>query len=302
MSYTLQTRLPDQLIVCDDCSTDNTVKILESFAASAPFSVNIYMNKAKLGTGANFGQTLTLCDGDIIAFSDQDDVWLSNKLERIEQTFIDQPHIGYVISDAIVVDDTLTPFDYTLWNYRKFTKYWQNQFEKGNELDVFLRLTITTGMVTAIRARLRHFGPPIPNSINHDAWYIPLAAIYNYHGALIKEPLVKYRQHAKQQYGAARMTFKKRTRRVFKNNTFAIMHDIQLLESLIEYIERNRSDVQLVDSAFFKLKDKLIHLYARKEINNRIVWSRIPNIYYEMKLRRYFKYGSWKNIIVDFLS
>ncbi len=301
MSFTFQTRLPDQLVICDDCSTDKTISILESFAGSAPFPTIIYQNKSKLGTGANFGKAINLCDGDIVAFSDQDDVWLPNKLEKIEQAFNDQPLISYVISDAMVVDERLISVGYTLWDQRKFTNYWQAQFGKGNELEVFLRLNITTGMATAIRSDLRLFGPP-PNSVNHDAWYIPLAAIFNHHGSLIKEPLIKYRQHTKQQYGALKTPFKKRIISAFKNNMSAISRDIKLLESLIAYSERKCSDGKTDNPFIYRLQDKLTHLYVRNEINTISPWLRPLKIYSELRLQRYFKYGSWKNIITDVLS
>jgi hypothetical protein len=138
--------------------------------------------------------------------------------------------------------------------------------------------------------------------MNHDAWYIPLAAIFNYHGSLIKEPLVKYRQHIKQQYGASKTPFKKRIRRAFENNIHAISRDIKLLEPLVAYCERKCSDGQTVNPAIFGVKDKLAHLYVRNEINTSTSWSRVFKIYREIRLQRYFKYGSWKNIIVDVLS
>ncbi len=300
-SFASQTRLPDQLVVCDDCSNDNTISILESFAASAHFPINIYINRNNLGTGRNFARALNLCTGDIIAFSDQDDVWLPHKLEKIEQTFIHNPNISYVISDAIIVDDNLQPLGYTIWEHRKFSRYWQNQFERGNELDVFLRLTITTGMVTAIRDHIRHFCDPL-DFINHDSWYIPLAAVFDHHGALIKEPLVKHRQHSTQQYGASKLPFKRRLKRAFKNNLKSINRDIKLLESLLSYIDNSKHDTQLINLLISKLNEKCNHLHTRSIINNNNRYSRLPKIFREIKRKRYFKYGSWKNIIIDILS
>src|SRR5581483_5816839 len=79
-SLSRQTFLPCELVVCDDGSTDHTLAIVETFAASAPFAVRIHRNKKRLGFGPNFLKAASLCDGEVIAFSDQDDVWLETKL------------------------------------------------------------------------------------------------------------------------------------------------------------------------------------------------------------------------------
>src|ERR1019366_197610 len=70
-----QTRLPDELVVCDDSSTDRTVAIVREFAASVSFPVRVFENQRNLGSAANFERAIRLCDGDLIALSDQDDIW-----------------------------------------------------------------------------------------------------------------------------------------------------------------------------------------------------------------------------------
>src|SRR5690349_17434303 len=99
-SYVQQTRLPDELVVCDDCSSDNTMAILRDFAARAPFAVRLHQNAANLRSTRNFEQAIRLCTGDVIALSDQDDVWLPEKLERMERTLAADPEISLVFSDA----------------------------------------------------------------------------------------------------------------------------------------------------------------------------------------------------------
>src|SRR5690348_8403095 len=70
-----QTRLPAEVVVCDDESSDGTVAILEHFAASAPFPVHIHRNSERLGYRANFMKCASLCSSDLVAFCDQDDRW-----------------------------------------------------------------------------------------------------------------------------------------------------------------------------------------------------------------------------------
>jgi len=84
-SFARQTLLPSELIICDDGSTDSTVSIINEFVPSAPFPVVIVHNPARLGYTANFLQAAQKCQGELIAFSDQDDEWLPQKLARILQ-------------------------------------------------------------------------------------------------------------------------------------------------------------------------------------------------------------------------
>jgi rhamnosyltransferase len=83
-SIAAQTRLPDELVVCDDGSQDGTVPILEQFAERAAFPVLLHLNPVNLGVSANFSKATGLCSGDLTAFSDQDDAWLPHKLARAE--------------------------------------------------------------------------------------------------------------------------------------------------------------------------------------------------------------------------
>jgi len=63
-----QTRLPDELVICDDCSQDATVDIVRGFAKVAPFSVRLLTNKTNAGSTKNFERAISLCEGDIIFF------------------------------------------------------------------------------------------------------------------------------------------------------------------------------------------------------------------------------------------
>ena len=88
--------------------------MLEEFKKRVPFPMRIYRNKKRLDATKNFEKAISLCKGEIIALSDQDDVWLPHKIEKLEHIFKSNPDIGYVFSDAIVVDDKLDPLGYTM--------------------------------------------------------------------------------------------------------------------------------------------------------------------------------------------
>ena len=79
-----QTTLPNELVVCDDGSTDRTQEILAQFAKRASFPVRIVINNHRLGWRENFLKAASLCSSEYIAFCDQDDVWLKDKLAVVE--------------------------------------------------------------------------------------------------------------------------------------------------------------------------------------------------------------------------
>ena len=106
-SFLWQTRLPDEIVVCDDCSQDETVEILKEFAANSPFPVHLHVNKTNLGLTKNFEKAIGKCTGDIIFLSDQDDVWLPERLEKFEAAFQKDADVGLVFCDAYLVNEKL---------------------------------------------------------------------------------------------------------------------------------------------------------------------------------------------------
>ena len=102
-SFAAQTRLPDELVVTDDGSTDATLDIVERFAATAPFPVRIHRNPARLGYRANFMSNFDRCRSELIAVSDQDDIWHPEKLEIAAAAF-DDPETLLFCHDAWLVD------------------------------------------------------------------------------------------------------------------------------------------------------------------------------------------------------
>ncbi len=87
---------PVELVVTDDGSTDATLNIVEEFSAEAPFPVRVFRNTARLGYEENFLKAASLCTGDLIAFCDQDDLWVEQKLSLCARYFADPSIQGVV--------------------------------------------------------------------------------------------------------------------------------------------------------------------------------------------------------------
>lgn len=98
-----QTWQPSELVVVDDGSTDNTLDIVRHFCKSWPIPARIYINDINLNFTGNFLKAASLCEGDVIAFCDQDDIWDSKKIE-VCVTTLRTDGADLVIHEGRVID------------------------------------------------------------------------------------------------------------------------------------------------------------------------------------------------------
>jgi len=205
-SIAAQTRIPDELIVSDDGSTDSTGQIVADFARQAPFPVRWHTHPTPTGSTENFEKAITLCEGDIIALSDQDDVWLPDRLQATESAFQSDAGAGAFFSDAEIVDDSLNPLGYRLRDVVRFGRSEQDDMRQGQAVPLLLRRNVVTGATLAFRSEFRKLILPIPEGWVHDAW---IALLIGARSKLTFEsrPLIKYRQHSSNQIGALKRGF-----------------------------------------------------------------------------------------------
>src|SRR5579872_6980058 len=195
-----QNRLPDELVICDDASTDRSVEIATQFAERAPFPVRVEVNSRNMGSTPNFARAIELCTGDAIVLSDQDDVWLPNKLSTLEVALLVNPEAGFVFSNAEIVDERLDTLGYTLWEAINFKESEQESFQQGRAFEKLLRRHRVTGATMAFRSAYRKLILPIPGEWYHDAW-IALILSSIAPCCLVSQSLIRYRQHSQQQFG-----------------------------------------------------------------------------------------------------
>lgn len=86
---------PDQVILCDDGSSDNTVEIVEKYIAENCLGDRwkLYRNEKNLGYARNFYHAISLCQTDLVFLCDQDDVWVPEKIEKMMRVMEEHPHI-----------------------------------------------------------------------------------------------------------------------------------------------------------------------------------------------------------------
>jgi glycosyltransferase involved in cell wall biosynthesis len=289
-----QTRPPDEVVVCDDASSDRTSEILGRFSKEAPFPVAVKVNPRNLGSTANFAQAIGHCAGDLIVLSDQDDIWLPAKLEVLERTFAAEASAGFAWSDAEVVDERQTPLGYTLWNRIQFQASEQEQFLTGGAFELLLKRFRVTGATMAFRAAYRDLVLPIPTDWVHDGWIAQLIAAVA-PGVPVAEPLVRYRQHPGQQIGERRPNVMAHVRMGWRTQQ-------RLYEAVasrfMEVRDRLRSHPAVPPRCLELLAEKIEHFRRRASMRGR--WWRVPDIWRECRRGHYSRYSlGWKSVAQD---
>lgn len=191
-SIASQSVLPDEVVVCDDGSMDETLTILEQWAEEVPFPVRIQNNAQNLGYTQNFGQAVSLCRGDVIFLADHDDVWLPSRIQRTLEAFEANPELGLVTSDAQIIDAEGNDQGMNLLEFvtrMHLHEFWRFFFPTDQ------KMTLWTGCTMAVRREFLAPSLPIPAGIAcHDVWFYLTFALSS-KLAFLPEPLIQYRLH-----------------------------------------------------------------------------------------------------------
>jgi glycosyltransferase involved in cell wall biosynthesis len=110
-SLAKQTVKPFELVVCDDGSRDDTLKIIRNYIPDMPFPVRVYENEQRLNFTGNFLKAASLCAGDAIAFCDQDDIWDPRKIE-ICSAELEKNGSDIIVHGGRIIDQTGKPTQY----------------------------------------------------------------------------------------------------------------------------------------------------------------------------------------------
>ena len=299
-SFLKQTRLPDELIVCDDCSQDETVAKLRAFAATAPFSVKIFENESNLRSTKNFEKAINLCTGEIIFLSDQDDRWQPPKIELMLREFQKDVAVGLVFSNAEIVDEKMQSLGRNLWDFT-FPKEKRAEAVRKNLFSVLMSQNAVTGATMAFRAKFRKIFTPIPDNIPnliHDGWIsLSIAGIAK--SVFINKKLIKYRQHSEQQLGInfERSKFQKFSQR--HNRYIASIEAcegeivrLRQLEKIFPYFKQFENHRQNTDfEQLIEEKKERIEHYERRRDLSKTKLKRITQIYKEILNGRYHRYS-----------
>jgi glycosyltransferase involved in cell wall biosynthesis len=199
------TVLPDELVICDDGSTDETVEIIERFAASAPFPTRLVRHEENLGTLRAFGTAIANCTGSIIVLCDQDDIWHPDRIEALLHTFAESPSAQLVFSDADLIGPRGESLG-TFWPMVGVTKRHLHLLAH-EPFGLLVARPMVGGCTMAMRAEHAAVLLPMPTfevgefgPLVHDRWLSMALAAFGPFG-LVQRPLLSYRLHSEQQIG-----------------------------------------------------------------------------------------------------
>ncbi len=300
-SIAAQTRVPDELVVCDDGSTDETVEIIKAFVERAPFAVRLEINRRNLGSTKNFEKAIGLCEGDIIALADQDDVWKPRKVATLEAALEEHPEAGYVFSDADLIDEGGALTGATLWKSVRFQGAILRSFSGSEQVKYLLRRSAVTGATMAFRSGLKKILSPIGSQFAHDYWISLLSSCIGSYGLPIPRRLILYRQHGGQQVGVPRGSILEKVRRARHVGAANFCNMTQWYRDMRERLKSATTEGKVYPAVnVHLLEEKIVHCSRREAAHSARGSARVGKIFSEVITGRYARFSdSWQSVVRD---
>ena len=265
----------NEIVVCDDCSSDTTPKILEEFNQKYPQLFKIFINEINLRSNKNFEKAIGLATGDYIFLSDQDDIWRNDKVEKTIEIFTKNTSAEGVFSNANFIDEKSEKIfpELSLWSSVNF-------FESSikSENDLYKSLinvgNFLTGATLCIKKEVQAYLFPFKtiNNFIHDEW---IAYILTRRKTLFysSEKLISYRLHSNQQLGVGEI----------KNPQKKIVQSQRLNNLLLGKIQsKSFRDLKYIARNYFYQIEKYHKLYTKfQEIEFLEIKEELINKYLE---------------------
>jgi len=293
-SICLQTRPPVEIVLSDDASRDGSVEVVRAAVAECaaerpgpPIALRVFENPVALRVVKNFEQAISACTSELIALSDQDDVWMPDRLALMVAHFEQDANLMLLHTDARLVDSERRDLNQTLFHALEVTPLELAQVHGGKAFDALLRRNLVTGATTVFRRALLADALPLPVEWVHDEW-LAIVASTTARVDLLEQPLIEYRQHESNQIGARRDTFSEKVRKALasRGNTHverAIKAEL-LLARLLQLGDRVPPEI------IAKVRSKIVHQRFRAALPASRL-SRIVPIAREAMTGRYDKFG-----------
>jgi glycosyltransferase involved in cell wall biosynthesis len=305
-SIAAQTRLPDELVICDDISSDSTVDIVKSFMSKVSFPVRLYINEENLKVWKNREKSISLCTGDVILLCDWDDVWKPNKIEKIAMAFAENPGAGYVFSNADLVNESLVPLGCTLWESKGFNSLIKEYSHPDDQVRILLKQSPAWGATLALRSSIKNIVLPIsPFYFMEDSWIVLLASCAGFYGIPLSDSLLYYRQHTAQSVGGRRNTLSQKIQ-IARNPK-----EVESFKRQVQGLLDAKSHLLLMQNTFNKdisrelnlIQEKADHFSKRVSIRSSSNFAlKAKAIVPEILTGKYHRFSnSWQSVAKDLL-
>lgn len=291
-----QTRVPDELVVGDDASRDDTLQLvqqaLEAHRAVGGAPIDLVLltrdpaeRAEPYGVAGNFARALAAATGEIVLLSDQDDRWAPDRVERSLAAFAQHPDASLVHGDARLVDGAGAPLGLTLFEALGVTDEELQAIDSGRTFEAMLRRNLVTGATTAVRRELVARALPIPDGWIHDEWLAMVAGATG-RTVVLRESLIDYRQHGANQIGARKLDWATRFARLREPRTARNERLLRRARSFVERLDR----LEVSGEKRAAAREKLAH----EEVRSALPASRIRRlapVLREWRAGHYTRYG-----------
>ena len=171
-----------EVLAFDDCSTDGSAEILKQYTRKDS-RISVIKNEINVGFRENFSRALASCRGEFVAPSDQDDIWLPTKIERL---------MGGIGAAAMIFSDSLLVDENGCSLHRRMSEL-VRMTDRHDPLELVFSNCVS-GHAMLFRRKLLDVALPIPAAYFHDHWLAIVAAA---DAGLVHLPdvLIHYRQH-----------------------------------------------------------------------------------------------------------
>ena len=248
---------PIEIVIIDDCSTDQTYQLLEKYKQRHPH-IKLYQNNKNVGFNKNFEKALSNCSGDFIAIADQDDIWEPEKLTA-QMTAIKDNLLLY--HDSSMIDEKGTSTGKKLSDGHRFVNGKCDQFLLFNNC--------VSGHTCLLKKELLREVFPIPENMYYDWWLAYTAASLgkiNY----IEPALVKHRRHISNATASDKMNSRAqriRNLKLFKNHPLCTVKTKGLITELLNGYKDLEKQVFSRQLFTVLLKNSNTIFYIRKKSN-----------------------------------
>jgi glycosyltransferase involved in cell wall biosynthesis len=300
-SILAQTHKVNELIICDDASSDNTKEILEEYKNKHPNLFFIYYNTKNIGTTKNIEKAIQACTGELILLADQDDYWEEHKVETIIKWFEENPTMnGLFTNGAIMNSKDGLDNKYSLWDAMSFPyKTIKSKTELNSNLKLYINTVenAVTGATLAIRNNLPFLKQPFPiiKNLVHDRWLAINLAENNSLG-ILEDKLIRYRIHSAQAIGGMSENIEKYIELNANllegmpniNNSIASFKDIRYILNKIETNLQIQKEISKIENKNFDNTNYIAILKNKHTIHLEYGFAKWPILSYLRKFKKLF--------------
>lgn len=301
-SLLAQTRLPDEIVIGDDGSTDASMDMLQAFATrarDAGIAVQLVRHRENIGYVDNFSAGLRAAQGDVLFLCDQDDMWRADKLALMADRFEQDPSLLLLHGDARLVDAEGHPLGCSLFEALQMTAQERDAIHDGHAFDVVLRRSFVTGATAALRRELVATALPVAPGWIHDEWLAAVAAAMGRVDSM-DLPLTDYRQHGANQIGMRRRTLAMKWRDLLLPRGRLLADEAERLRRLEDFFAQAGFHGSRDRAA--QVRDKRTHFERRVAIGRLPRWRRWGSVLREARGGFYRRYGTGiRSVLRDLL-